>query len=110
MARKRGGEPIPIGKLLKDVFSRRRIAGGSSQLIAVREGFAAIANPRWKDRVRVTALRGGIVTIEADTAALAYELHGFEGQRLLRKLKEQPGADFVTKLMFRTGVTLHGGG
>lgn len=109
MARKRGGEPVPISKLLKDVFSRRRIAGGSAQLIAVRDGFAAVANPRWKDRVRVQALRGGTVTIETETAALAYELHGFEGQRLLQKLKEQPGADFVTKLIFRTGVTLHGG-
>lgn len=106
----RGGEPKPISRLLKDVFSRRRISGGSAQLIAVRDGFRAVASPRWKDRVRVAALRGGTVTVETDTAGLAYELHGFEGQRLLEQLKKQPGADFVTKLVFRAGVTLHGGG
>lgn len=106
----RGGEPVAIGRLIKDIFSRRRLAGGSHQLMSVRTAWREAAGPELAARTRVVALRGGEVVIEADTAALAYELRGFERDRLLARIRRRPETDFVVTLKFRTGTQLDGRG
>lgn len=105
--RRRGGNPVPIGKLIQDVIARRGV-GGSLQLKAVTDAWSAIAGGPLLLRARVKGLRGGTVTIETDSSSLAYELHGFSGADLLKRLQQEPGAAFVTRLRFTVGAGSHG--
>lgn len=105
----RGREPVPIAKLVRDLLVRRGI-GGSVPLQSVIDAFRQVAGERLAKRVRVVALKGGEVTLEADSAALAYELKSFAGKKLLADLKRQRGAEFVTSLKFRAGAVSDGSG
>jgi hypothetical protein len=104
---RRGGEPVHIGRLIQDVITRRGL-GGSLAIKAVREAYAAVASAELLERTHVAALRGGIVTIETDSSALAYELHGFAGKSLLAKIQQQPSTGFVKSLRFKVGADSHG--
>ncbi len=105
---RRGGEPVPISKLLRSVIARRGL-GGSLQLQAVSEAYARAAGPELAARSRVKGLRGGVVTVETDSTALAYELGGFHEKLLLEGMHQESGAGFVTGLRFRVGAAAHGG-
>ena len=104
---RRGGAPVPIGRLIQDVIARRGL-GGSLAAKAVRDAYAAAAGPELLARTRVRSMRGGVVTIETDSAALAFELHGFTGKKLLEEMKRQPGVGFVKSLRFKVGAASHG--
>jgi hypothetical protein len=106
---RRGREPVPIAKLVRDLLIRRGV-GGSIPFQAVTEAFLQVADERLVKRVRVVALKGGEVTFETDSAALAYELKSFAGKKLLADLKRQKGAEFVTSLRFRSGAVTDGSG
>jgi hypothetical protein len=105
---RRGGQPVPIGRLIQDVLARRGLSG-SLAIKAVRDAYTAVVSNELRARTRVSAMRGGVVTVETDSAALAYELHGFTGKKLLEDLKQQPGTGAVRSLRFRVGVVSHGG-
>ncbi len=98
----RGGEPVRIGKLIPDLLSRRGL-NGNLQLQEARRGVAEVAGPKLATRMQVTALRGGEVTIEVDSAALCYEMRGFLGARVLDELRKRPATAFVSKLKFKVG-------
>lgn len=95
-----------IGRLIQEILVRR---GGQGRLPfqAVSEAYMRIADERLARRTRVTGLRAGLLTIEADSSALAYELHGFLGQQILLKLQAEPGGEGVKRLRFVVGAGLH---
>lgn len=98
---------MPIGRVLRDVIARRSPTG-SLGLQTVREACEKALPARIAGRVRLVAFKGGQATLEADSSALAYELHGFAGDDLLRRIQGQPGADVVKKLRFKVGGPRHG--
>jgi hypothetical protein len=100
-------EPTRIGRLIADIVARRGL-GGAIPLTAVRTGFARIVGSDLARRARVVGLRGGIATVETDSAALAYELESFSARKLLEELRRHPGAEFVSGLRFRAGSTRAG--
>ncbi len=106
MARRRS-EPVLLGKLIRDVIARRGISG-SEPLRRVVEAFPRVIGPELAARTKVAGMKNGIVTIETDTAGLAYELGGFRGQELLERLKLEPEIGFVKKLRFRVGTSTYG--
>lgn len=106
MARRRGGQPVPIGRLLRDIMARRGPTG-SLGFQAIREACDKALPARLAGRVRLVALRNGQATLETDSSALAYELHGFAGDELLRSIQGQPGGDGVKKLRFKVGAPSH---
>lgn len=103
MAR-RGGQPVPIRRLLRDVMARRGPTG-SLGFQAIREACEKALPTRLAGRVRLVAFKNGLATLETDSSALAYELHGFAGDDLLRGIQSQPGADGVKKLRFKVGTS-----
>lgn len=105
---RRGGDPVPIGKLIRDVIARRGL-GGSLPLQAVKKAYAAVVPEELAARTRIASLRNGVVTIETDSAALAWELEGFRGQHLLERLRQQPETGFVTRVKFKVGAWMHDG-
>ncbi len=92
-----------IGKLIRNVIAKRGI-GGKLPLQTIQQAYLRVVDASLARRTRVSGLRGGTVTVEADSAALAYELHGFTGADLLKRLKAEPGTGFVKKLRFVVGA------
>ena len=95
-----------IGRLIQQILVRQ---GGQGRLAmqSVCEAYLRIADDRLARRTRVTGLRAGLVTIEADSSALAYELHGFLGAQILEKLRAEPGAENVRRIRFVVGAGSH---
>lgn len=104
----RGGEPTPIQKILQNVLSRRGLTDGGQRLAQVRRVVDELLEQRLKGRVRVVALRGNTVTLEADSAGLAYELKAFHGAKLLAGVKKRPETEFVARLLFKSGAVADG--
>jgi predicted nucleic acid-binding Zn ribbon protein len=104
---RRKGDPTRIGRLIADIVARRGL-GGAIPLTAVRTGFARVVGAELARRTRVVGLRGGVATVETDSAALAYELESFAARKLLEELRRQPGAEFVSNLRFRAGASRSG--
>ena len=106
MARRRGGRPVPIGRLLRDVLARRGPTGARG-LEELREAVEGALPDRLRGRVKLVAFRNGQVTLETDSSGLAYELHGFGGEELLARIKRAPGTEGVRKLRFKVGTSSH---
>lgn len=100
-------EPVPIHKILRQVLLRRGI-GSSLQLERVREAVEGALDDRHRGRIRVAALKAGVLTLEVDSSALLYELRGFHQQNLLAKLKIDPSLAFLTSLRFQRRTSSNG--
>lgn len=103
MAR-RGGRPVPIGRLLRDVLARRGPTGAQG-FQEIREAVEGALPERLRGRVRLAAFRNGQAVLETDSSALAYELHGFAGEELLGRIQRARGTEGIKKLRFKVGAS-----
>lgn len=98
----RGGEPTRIDRILASLLVRRGRAAGR-ELDTIRGLCDRVLGSEFSGRARVASLRAGEITIETDSAALAYELRGFHATRILDALRSEPSAPAVTRIRFKSG-------
>jgi hypothetical protein len=104
MRRKGGGsEPtaVPIGALIGDLLRSRGLtqrAHPAGLAAAWKQAVGADREPS----TRVTGLRGGILTVEVESAALRCELETFYHEDLLDRLRVLAPKSAIRKIVFRT--------
>ena len=101
--KRRGGDPVPIGKLIREVLLKRGIQG-RLPMQNISEAYQRVVEERLSKRTRVAGLRAGVVTVDVDSASLAYELQGFLGAEILARLQAEPGVEFVKRIRFVVGA------
>jgi hypothetical protein len=103
MRREGGGSEssaVPIGSLIGDLLRSRGLT---------RRAHPAGFSAAWKEAVgadragstRVTGLRGGVLTVEVESAALRCELETFYHEDLLDRLRVLAPKSDIRKIVFR---------
>lgn len=79
------GKTEKIGNILKNVLSRRAIAG-NFQVHQVQASLGQILSEKEDKHVRLGGIRRGCLTLLVDSAPLVYELEAFRSGEILDEL------------------------
>jgi predicted nucleic acid-binding Zn ribbon protein len=101
MARRGGTERL--GDVLSGLLQKRSY-GRPLALAGWRGAWERAAGERLAARSRVAGYRDGVLTIEVPSSAQRYELEAFHAVELLARLKADPAAAGVKRLVFRVGI------
>ena len=103
--RRRGGGPesaaVPIGRLIGDLLRSRGLTARAHPAGLASAWRQAVGAEREKS-TRVTGLRGGVLTVEVESAALRCELETFYHEDLLDRLRVLAPKSAIRKIVFRT--------
>ena len=100
-ARKRGGTE-KLGDILARLMQKRAYAAPLAHE-ALRDAWVRAAGKRLSGRSRVATFRGGVLTIEVDSAAQRYELEAFKTPELLAALQQDESIPTIQRIVFRVG-------
>jgi len=92
------GKTEKLGNILKNVLSRRAIAG-NYQVHQVRHSLGAILSKKEEKHVLLGGIRNGCLTLLVDSAPLVYEFEAFRSSEILEELVKA-GHKGIRKIRF----------
>ncbi len=92
------GKTEKLGNILKNVLSRRAIAG-NYQVHQVRQSLGAILSDKEEKHVQLGGIRKGCLTLLVDAAPLVYEFEAFRNNEILEELVKA-GHKGINKIRF----------
>ena len=98
----RGAESAsPIGALIRDYLRSKNLTRRSYPL-GLAAAWAEAVGPARAPATRVAGLRGGVLTVEVESASLRCELETFYREDLLDRLRVQAPRLGIRRIVFRT--------
>lgn len=97
---KNTGSVSSVGNLAKNLLKNLGLEG-SSKNRRINDAWKTAAGPEIAGHTRAVRLRNNVLTVEADSSALAAELNGFEKEALLERLAGVAGNLAILDLKFR---------
>ena len=95
--------PRSLGNLIGEALGKKGLPGAKRKQDRIRRAWATVAPERIADHTRVRSLRRSVLSIDADSAALAHELAAFHKASLLTVLNERYPEFGIEDLHFRQG-------
>ena len=92
------GKTEKLGNILRNVLSRRAIAGGY-HIRQVRGALEKILTEEENRHVRAGSIKNGCLTILVASSSLIYELSAFKSHEILERL-HAAGHDEIRKIRF----------
>ena len=92
------GKTEKLGNILRNVLSRRAIAG-NFQIRQVQRTLDGILTPEENGHIRAGAIRNGCLIMMVDSPAMIYELEAFRSHELIDRLREAGHGD-IRKVRF----------
>ncbi len=92
------GKTEKIGDILRNVLSRRAIAG-NYQVHQVQRSLGEILSEKEEKHVRLGGIRKGCLTLLVDAAPLVYEFEAFRSNEILEELVKA-GHSGIKKIRF----------
>lgn len=106
MDEKQKTQPEPLRGVIAEYLSRSGLDRQmEKEAVRLEKIWAEVAGKELAKRTRVVGgLRGGVLRIEVNSAALLAELKGFESERLIGQMREKFKRSHIQRLNFQLGT------
>ena len=81
-------KPKPLGDLLKGIVKKAKPAQKALKGRRLAQSLVTDKLPQYAGQLTVASVKSGVVTLDADSAALFQEVEGFHRQEIVEMLRE----------------------